>query len=972
MFRKPLIAPSPDIMSDPYADLDIDPAVLADVTRVVQELMMQQQLDQMVAENHPADHEFHNYENDKDQYKAEHADRQDVVVSLLSVRDECVTTAEGSASSSHSSIESSFPEHIPSSASSSSMPSLECSTEAPSSSLSTSSSSTCSSLSSTASGLGLTMPASTSASSNSTCSIHIPSSAKPSSLSSSQSLPTFALQDSALKPESTHLAPPSAATSHHLSGTESGSTDQVLISLLPGQKTPTRATATVKAPATNPDEHDHKFFQHPPADKGHHNNQCGSALTANASGTKLESMEICKTPASSPTTQQPQMTTPKFETIPRAIPASASPPTRPRRKKALLIGINYFGDPNQLLGCINDTRDVFGFLNGYYGFRYQDTVLLTDDQIYEDKRPTGANIRYWMKWLVKDAEPQDSLFFHYAGHGGRIKDFSYNGKVEHLGDEADGYDEIIYPSDYLRSGIISDDEMYDLLVKELPSGVQLTALVDACHSGTMLDLPYVYNGDHVTALEKFPRKKVGAMAAIEAEVQFDMPGSSSHNNNGVTKTQTQTTTTTMTTTTTVTMTTTNGASTHHSPSEGDLGNTSKTDIHVSPHVPDIDCHSTKKLVSPTHANAKRSIGPLDCPDHEDEQQLHQNTDTKMTGQDDVDESVPRLTVTTPQQHESAMSLDQQLPGSSVCSLFPSALSASCSPSSSALALKDLQGKNASCSPTSPKALSPSSSNNSISSQSSDPSRRKRAKSVHTADDDETLLSSAVTSDSASDRGMACDSSAWTQTTTDSAKDGADVPSVASATVDVAVDVGVKSSGLVEPPAQTLSHLVSTPSSASMFAVPDNQRSPGSDNDVEEAKKMALFRETKGNVVMFSGCRDDQASADIRASAKDASIIAHHNKFGPNAVIDHGASADAHLRAESISNPLGYSLPQPYTSPLARGAVSYAWIQCLSQKPEQSYEELLSSMRYFMKQRDLDQVPQLGSGVPMDMRTLFSL
>lgn len=53
-----------------------------------------------------------------------------------------------------------------------------------------------------------------------------------------------------------------------------------------------------------------------------------------------------------------------------------------------------------------------------------------------------------------------------------------------VGDEADGYDEIIYPSDYLRSGIISDDEMYDLLVKELPAGVQLTALVDACHSGT--------------------------------------------------------------------------------------------------------------------------------------------------------------------------------------------------------------------------------------------------------------------------------------------------------------------------------------------------------------------------------------------------------------------------------------------------------------------------------------------------------
>jgi len=56
-----------------------------------------------------------------------------------------------------------------------------------------------------------------------------------------------------------------------------------------------------------------------------------------------------------------------------------------------------------------------------------------------------------------------------------------------VGDEADGYDEIIYPCDYLRSGIISDDEMYDILVKELPAGVQLTALVDACHSGEFVE-----------------------------------------------------------------------------------------------------------------------------------------------------------------------------------------------------------------------------------------------------------------------------------------------------------------------------------------------------------------------------------------------------------------------------------------------------------------------------------------------------
>ncbi|KAG0336842.1 Ca(2+)-dependent cysteine protease [Podila horticola] len=879
-------------MSDPYADLDIDPAVLADVTRVVQELMKQQQLElelenenenenesleyEEQEETHCHDSDNHNHNNDPFGISAvsrdvhardplEHADRHDFVVSLLSVKSD-VDKVTKEHSESHS--------------------------EASSTLLSSTAESQSSQSTSTSSALGSIASSSTTSST---------------SLTSSSSSQPFSLQDSALKPGSTHLAPPNSA--------HDGS--DVVFTLLPGQKTPTRATATAKAPTTDPDGDGHQFFEHQPS----------------------KDISLSKTPTSSPT----KATTPRYETIPRVIPLSASPPSRPRRKKALLIGINYFGDPNQLLGCINDTRDVFGFLNGYYGFRYQDTVMLTDDQIYEDKRPTGANIRYWMKWLVKDAEPQDSLFFHYAGHGGRIKDFSYNGKAEHLGDEADGYDEIIYPSDYLRSGIISDDEMYDLLVKELPSGVQLTALVDACHSGTMLDLPYVYNGNHVTELEKFTRKKVGAMAAMSAEIDFDLPGSA----NNTTQTQTQTTTTTMTTTTTVTTTTTNG-STHHSPA-GDSDrlelsqNSAKTNVLVSPNVPEIDFNASKKLVTPGQNNSKRSIGPLDAAEDDEDR-----TDVEMTGAD-ADELVPLLTVTTPQ-HEGTMSLDQQIPGSASLS-SPVTYDSPSSPQ----AMKGVQG-DAPQSPTS-SSLSPSTSSASMSSQSSDP-RRKRAKSIHTTEDPIPVS----TADN-SERGMACDNSAWTQVAEQDKQDTSD-PAV------------VITTELTVPEAcpAPVSVLVTTPASASMFAVPDGLASPDDDDDddMEEAKRMALFRKTKGNVVMFSGCRDDQASADIRASAKDAAIIAHHNKFGPNAVIDHGASAEAHIQAESNSNPLGYSLPQPYTSPMARGAVSYAWIQCLSQKPEQSYEELLSSMRYFMKQRDLDQIPQLGSGVPMDMRTLFTL
>lgn len=74
-------------------------------------------------------------------------------------------------------------------------------------------------------------------------------------------------------------------------------------------------------------------------------------------------------------------------------------------------------------------------------------------------------------------------------------------------------DDVIYPVDYQNAGHIVDDEMHDIMcvcslwtacldfvlttvfarVKPLLPGVRLTAIFDSCHSGTALDLPYVYS-----------------------------------------------------------------------------------------------------------------------------------------------------------------------------------------------------------------------------------------------------------------------------------------------------------------------------------------------------------------------------------------------------------------------------------------------------------------------------------------------
>ena len=155
------------------------------------------------------------------------------------------------------------------------------------------------------------------------------------------------------------------------------------------------------------------------------------------------------------------------------------------RRKALIIGINYFNTQNELRGCINDAHNIFNFLTQAHGYSPDDIVILTDDQQDLVRVPTRANMIRAMQWLVKDAQPNDSLFFHYSGHGGQTEDLD--------GDEESGFDSTVYPVDFQQTSHIIDDEMHDIMVKPLLPGVRLTALFDSCHSGTALDLPYVYS-----------------------------------------------------------------------------------------------------------------------------------------------------------------------------------------------------------------------------------------------------------------------------------------------------------------------------------------------------------------------------------------------------------------------------------------------------------------------------------------------
>ncbi|KAL6593725.1 hypothetical protein ACP70R_048626 [Stipagrostis hirtigluma subsp. patula] len=162
-------------------------------------------------------------------------------------------------------------------------------------------------------------------------------------------------------------------------------------------------------------------------------------------------------------------------------------------KRAVLIGITYAGMRHgcgALSGPINDVKCMRQLLCQRYGFPGDSIIMLTawttgeDDHKNPSRLPTKDNIRMAMHWLVQGCRGGDSLVFHFSGRGVQVPD--------HSGDEVDGCDEAICPVDSYQNGPILDDEINEAIVRPLVPGAKLHAVVDACHSATVLDLPFQY------------------------------------------------------------------------------------------------------------------------------------------------------------------------------------------------------------------------------------------------------------------------------------------------------------------------------------------------------------------------------------------------------------------------------------------------------------------------------------------------
>lgn len=168
--------------------------------------------------------------------------------------------------------------------------------------------------------------------------------------------------------------------------------------------------------------------------------------------------------------------------------------------RALIVGIEYHG-ALALAGTRNDVDAVRTMLRTY--------AHVDNQRIIVDNAATYTTILDGLGWLVAGAVAGDRLYFHYSGHGAQLPDTNR--------DEPDGLDEVLVPIDYHSAGYITDDLLYSNVVAKIPDGVTLYCTIDACHSGTVFDLPNTYriqNGQTVVTKQAvFNRGTVVALSA---------------------------------------------------------------------------------------------------------------------------------------------------------------------------------------------------------------------------------------------------------------------------------------------------------------------------------------------------------------------------------------------------------------------------------------------------------------------------
>lgn len=162
------------------------------------------------------------------------------------------------------------------------------------------------------------------------------------------------------------------------------------------------------------------------------------------------------------------------ELMPNAATSAKKSKAVNSRRKALLVGINDYPDPeNQLDGCVNDVFRMSEVLQEM-GFDPSEIRVVLNE------RATSGNLRKMMDWLLKDARNGDSRIFYYSGHGAQIPSSDTDGTDDDHLDEC----LVTYDFDWQRENAYTDKEFLKSY-SQIPYGVDFVTILDCCHSGGM-------------------------------------------------------------------------------------------------------------------------------------------------------------------------------------------------------------------------------------------------------------------------------------------------------------------------------------------------------------------------------------------------------------------------------------------------------------------------------------------------------
>lgn len=143
------------------------------------------------------------------------------------------------------------------------------------------------------------------------------------------------------------------------------------------------------------------------------------------------------------------------------------------QRRAVIVGINKYQLPGcDLQGCVPDAERYRRILVEGAGYRDSDVIVLTD------KDATAARIKSALQDASRGLVDGDSFHFINSSHGAQTED-------------GDARSDCIctYDFDWTPDRLISAEWLH-CFVSEIPEGVRVRVVIDACHSGdTVRDMP---------------------------------------------------------------------------------------------------------------------------------------------------------------------------------------------------------------------------------------------------------------------------------------------------------------------------------------------------------------------------------------------------------------------------------------------------------------------------------------------------